>query len=79
MTRNCAEHTSAFLRKGRLCLLKYAESGSLQAVRVGCVAERFLSGKEVTQASRIGRGWGLVGVGERVMRIRIRCFPFAIS
>lgn len=35
MTRNCAEHTSAFLRKGRLCLLKYAESGSLQAVRVG--------------------------------------------
>lgn len=39
-------------------MLKYAESGSLQAVRVGCVAERFLSGKDPGFQDRAGLGFG---------------------
>lgn len=61
--------------------VKYAESGSLQAVRVGvCGGEISVRKRSDPDfQDRAGLGFGGVGVGERVMRIRIRCFPFAIS
>ena len=46
MTRTCAEHSSAFLGKGRLYLFKNAESGSLRAVRVGVCGGDFWQEKK---------------------------------
>lgn len=58
MTRECAEHSGAFLGEGRVCLFKCSESGSPRAVRVGVCGGEISGRKRSDPGFQDWAGWG---------------------